>query len=61
MKIGAVILSGGYSSRMDGFKPLMELGKKHLLARTVELFQKSGVETIVAVTGHRKGEVKKEV
>ncbi|BHH81864.1 DVU_1551 family NTP transferase [Desulforhopalus sp. 52FAK] len=60
MKIGTVILSGGYSSRMDGFKPLMKLGKKHLLEHVVELFRGAGVDKIVAVTGHKKGEVKAE-
>ena len=60
MKTGAVILSGGYSSRMNGFKPLMELGKKNLLARAVQLFRSSGVDKIVVVTGHRKKDVKEE-
>ena len=60
MKTGAVILSGGYSSRMNGFKPLMELGKKTLLERAVQLFRSSGVDKIVVVTGHRKKDVKEE-
>lgn len=60
MKTGAVILSGGYSSRMNGFKPLMELGKKTLLERVVQLFRNSGIDNIVVVTGHRKKDVKVE-
>jgi molybdenum cofactor cytidylyltransferase len=62
VKIGAVILSGGYSSRMDGFKPLMKLGKETLLRRTARLFLKNRINknTIVVVTGHRKAEVKAE-
>lgn len=60
MKTGAVILSGGYSSRMNGFKPLMELGQKTLLARSVQLFRSGGVDKIVVVTGHRKKDVKEE-
>jgi molybdenum cofactor cytidylyltransferase len=60
VKTGAVILSGGYSSRMNGFKPLMELGKKTLLERVVQLFIKSGIDNIVVVTGHRKKDVKEE-
>jgi len=60
VKTGAVILSGGYSSRMNGFKPLMALGKKTLLARAVQLFRNSGVAKIVVVTGHRKKDVKEE-
>jgi len=45
---------------MDGFKPLMKLGKKHLLEHVVDLFRHSSMDKIVAVTGHRKGEVKAE-
>lgn len=60
MKTGAVILSGGEFSRMDGFKPLMELGKETLLARGVQLFRSSGVDKIVVVTGQRKKDVKEE-
>lgn len=60
MKTGAVILSGGYSSRMNGFKPLMKLGRHTLLERAVHLFGRSGVDRIVVVTGQRKREVKKE-
>ena len=60
MKTGAVILSGGYSSRMNGFKPLMALGKETLIERVVHLFRSCGVDKIVVVTGHRKKEVKEE-
>jgi len=45
---------------MNGFKPLMELGKKTLLERVVQLFNKSGIDNIVVVTGHRKKDVKEE-
>jgi CTP:molybdopterin cytidylyltransferase MocA len=60
VKTGAVILAGGYSSRMNGFKPLMQLGKKSLLEHSVRFFQRGGVDKIVIVTGHRKEEVKAE-
>jgi CTP:molybdopterin cytidylyltransferase MocA len=60
VKTGAVILSGGYSSRMNGFKPLMELGNKTLLERSVQLFRSCGIDNIVVVTGHRKKDVKEE-
>lgn len=60
MKTGAILLSGGYSSRMDGFKPLMKLGGQTLLERAVRLFIQSEVTKIVVVTGHRKTEVKDE-
>lgn len=60
MKTGVVILAGGYSSRMNGFKPLMQLGGKSLLERTVRLFKGADVAKIVVVTGHRRSEVKAE-
>jgi putative nucleotidyltransferase with HDIG domain len=60
VKTGAVILAGGYSSRMNGFKPLMQLGKKSLLEHSVRFFQRGGVDKLVVVTGHRKDEVKAE-
>ena len=60
MKTGAVILSGEYSSRLDGFKPLMKLGGQTLLERAVHLFKSSGVDRIVVVCSHCKKEVKKE-
>ncbi|WP_028584775.1 DVU_1551 family NTP transferase [Desulfogranum mediterraneum] len=60
MKLGAVILAGGYSSRMKGFKPLMRLGDHTLLRHCVQLFQAAGIERIVVVSGHREQEVNRE-
>ena len=60
MKLGAVILAAGYSSRMNDFKPLMQIGDESLLSRCVSLFKKNGVETMVIVTGHKGKDVNKE-
>jgi molybdenum cofactor cytidylyltransferase len=60
VKIGALILAAGYSSRMDGFKPLMTLGGKTLLAHSAGIFQSAGVTTVSVVTGHRCKEVEAE-
>lgn len=59
-RFGAVILAAGLSSRMHGFKPLLPLGGKSLLALAGELFRRAGAREIVAVTGHRAAEVRSE-
>jgi putative nucleotidyltransferase with HDIG domain len=59
--IAAIILSAGFSTRMGQFKPLMPLGEKTLLHRTIDLFETSGVDDILVVTGHRAGEVERAV
>lgn len=60
MKLGAVILAAGYSSRIGGFKPLMQLGAHSLLERCADLFRKAGIPEIVIVTGYRSNEVAAE-
>lgn len=61
MNLGAVILAAGYSSRMaGGFKPLMRLGEKTLLAHCATLFARAGITDILVITGHRHREVKAE-
>ncbi len=60
MKVGAVILAAGLSSRMGAFKPLLCLGDKTVLAHAVELFRRSGVRSILVVIGYRGDEVRAE-
>jgi molybdenum cofactor cytidylyltransferase len=60
VKLTAVILAAGYSSRMGGFKPLMDLAGRSLLARCAGLFGGAGIGKIVVVTGHRHTEVETE-
>lgn len=52
-RFGALILAAGLSSRMDGFKPLAEIGGKPLLQHALDLFRECGVEEIVTVAGYR--------
>ncbi len=56
--VAAVILAGGFSSRMGEFKPLLRLGGQTLLERCVGLFRQTGVERLLAVTGHRAEEIR---
>lgn len=60
MIFAAVILAAGYSSRIGGFKPLMELGGQSLISRCAGLFRRAGIDNIVLVTGHRRQEVEVE-
>lgn len=55
--LSAIILSAGFSSRMNGFKPLMPCCGKSMLERTIALFQDSGIKDIVVVTGHNSRNV----
>ncbi|AEB08792.1 nucleotidyltransferase family protein [Desulfobacca acetoxidans] len=50
--IAALILAGGYSSRLGGFKPLLPLGQSTFLGEAIPRFHTSGVEDIRVVTGH---------
>ena len=61
LRIGAIILAGGLSTRMGGFKPLLSIGPKTLLGHTISLFQATGIDDIVVVTGHRCGELQQEL
>ncbi len=60
MKLGAVILAAGFSSRMGEFKPLLEVGKETMLARTIRLMHNSGVHKIAVVSGHNHKVVERE-
>ena len=56
----AVVLSAGFSSRMDGFKPLYEINGNSVLAGVVEAFKKSGAREVVVVSGHNAELVRAE-
>ena len=62
MKVSALILSAGFSSRMGRFKPLLPLGsgetaKQNVLERQICLFQRPEIQEIRVVTGHRAEEI----
>ena len=61
MRIGAIILAAGLSTRMGGLKPLLSIGPRTLLGHTITLFQTSGIEDIIVVTGHQSDELKQEI
>lgn len=56
----ALVLAAGLSSRMTGFKPLLDLDGRSALARAVDLFRDAGVQDVRVVIGHRAAETRVE-
>jgi molybdenum cofactor cytidylyltransferase len=53
----ALLLAGGYSSRMEEFKPLLPLGDEVILERGIRLFREAGIQDVRVVVGYRSAEV----
>lgn len=51
-RLGVIILAAGLSSRMQGFKPLLEVADKPLIEHAIGLFQSTGLAEIITVVGH---------
>lgn len=51
--MAAIILAGGYSSRMGTFKPLLKIGDLPAVDVLVSSFVSAGIGRIVIVTGHQ--------
>lgn len=50
----AVILAAGYSSRMKSFKPLLPVGERTAIERSIEAAKDAGIKNIIVVTGHNR-------
>ena len=61
LRIGAVILAAGMSSRMGEAKQLLRLGNNTLLGHAVENVRGSRVDEIVLVLGHEADMIKERV
>lgn len=59
MKAAGLIAAAGLSSRMEDFKPLMELNGFPMIAMTVRSMRNAGIRNITVVTGFRGEEVRK--
>lgn len=57
MRIAALVPAAGFSSRMDGFKPLMALRDSTVLGWVTRTLRKAGIEDILVVAGHKAPEV----
>jgi molybdenum cofactor cytidylyltransferase len=60
-KIAAIIIAAGYSSRMDGFKPLLKFNNETAIERLIHTYQCSGIQDIYVVVGHRSDEIVHEL
>jgi molybdenum cofactor cytidylyltransferase len=56
-ELAALVLAGGYSARMQGFKPLLPFAGATVLERSVGTFLEAGVERVSVVVGHRGEEL----
>ena len=52
-KYAAIVIAAGLSSRMDGFKPLLDIGGRPALFRLLDSILDAGIRNIIIVTGHR--------
>ena len=52
MRLGAVIVAAGMSSRMGEFKPMLNIGSISIAQRIVATFHQAGVTKIAVVTGY---------
>lgn len=50
-KIGAVVLAGGYSSRMGALKALLPYGGRTLVSHVLDNLKQAGVDPVILVTG----------
>jgi molybdenum cofactor cytidylyltransferase len=57
MSYAALILAGGFSSRMGAFKPLLPLGGMTVVGRLIATCRRAGLQ-VVLVTGHRAADLK---
>lgn len=51
---GAIILAGGYSSRMKAFKPLLSIGDSTAIEMLIAVLRDAGIADIAVVSGHNR-------
>jgi CTP:molybdopterin cytidylyltransferase MocA len=56
-KIASIILSAGYSSRMQSFKPFLRFGKFTAIEIVINTHINAGIDDIIVVTGYRGNEI----
>ena len=53
----AIVIAAGLSSRMGGFKPLMDVGGKPVLLRLLDTIYSAGIGRAVVVTGYGRKDI----
>lgn len=61
MRIAAVVLAAGLSSRMKFFKPMLELAGSTVIKKTIETLRLAAVAEIVVVTGYQGEQLAKHL
>ena len=61
MRVGAVIVAAGMSSRMGDFKPMLNIGSISIAQRIVATFRQAGVTRIVVVTGYNAQQLERHL
>lgn len=57
MVVNGIIAAAGLSSRMQAFKPLLELKEETMIECSIDSMLNAGVSQVVVVLGYRAGEV----
>lgn len=55
--MAAIIVSGGYSSRMGSFKPFLKFGEKSAIETVIDTYESAGVKDVIVIAGHKGDEV----
>jgi len=61
MKVAAILLAAGKSTRMGAFKPLLPFGEQTVIEACINYLRRGGVETIVVVLGHRAEAIREQL
>jgi len=61
MKTGAVVTAAGMSSRMNAFKPMLEIGCESAVRRIILTLKQAGAKPVVLITGNSAELLEKHV
>ena len=61
MKTGALIVAAGMSSRMNDFKPMMQIGSISIIQRVIETLLQAGADPVVVVTGFQSKQLERHL
>ena len=61
LRVGAIVLAGGKSTRMGEPKQLLRLGEKTVLAQTLDNVRGAGVAEIVLVLGSSADAIRRQM